>query len=127
MTPSADDHKRRKLHVKLLLQHRFFFSVPPLWTEMRIFQDFFVNMPTVRPPLSVSFVDLCSAAVSSEMLPKVETRVVLVGEAGRNNALLKALEVRKASELSSRSLSLISWRRLDHLVQIFTVCYSIIW
>lgn len=27
------------------------------------------------------------------MLPKVETRVVLVGEAGRNGALLKALQV----------------------------------
>ncbi|KAM7388775.1 hypothetical protein PAMP_024925 [Pampus punctatissimus] len=27
-----------------------------------------------------------------EMLPKVETRVVLVGEAGRNGALVKALQ-----------------------------------
>lgn len=31
------------------------------------------------------------------MLPKVETRVVLVGEAGRNEALVKALQVRHSS------------------------------
>lgn len=33
---------------------------------------------------------LCSL---SDMLPKVETRVVLVGEVGKNGALLKALQV----------------------------------
>lgn len=32
-----------------------------------------------------------------DMLPKVETRVVLVGEAGRNGALLKALQVHHSS------------------------------
>ena len=31
------------------------------------------------------------------MLPKVETRVVLVGDAGRNGALVKALQVHQSS------------------------------
>lgn len=33
----------------------------------------------------------------SDMLPKVETRVVLVGEAGRNRELAKALQVHRSS------------------------------
>lgn len=45
---------------------------------------FFLESPFFTPSCSSSLVD---------MLPKVETRVVLVGEAGKNEALLKALQV----------------------------------
>uniref|UniRef100_A0A3Q2CVT4 Epithelial cell transforming 2 n=1 Tax=Cyprinodon variegatus TaxID=28743 RepID=A0A3Q2CVT4_CYPVA len=43
-----------------------------------------------------AFLSLACEEDGGEMLPKVETRVVLVGEAGRNDALLKALEEIKA-------------------------------
>lgn len=38
----------------------------------------------------------CSGSLSlADMLPKVETRVVLVGAAGQDQVLLKALQVNK--------------------------------
>lgn len=40
---------------------------------------------------------LCCSSSLSDMLPKVETRVVLVGDAGRNGALVKALQVHQSS------------------------------
>lgn len=48
------------------------------------------------------------------MLPKVETRVVLVGAAGRNAALLKALQVYLSSPSPSGPPSPTS--RNDHLL-----------
>jgi len=51
--------------------------------------DFGIN------PLSISllFIQAPSFSSFSDILPKVETRVVLVGGAGRNASLVKALQV----------------------------------
>uniref|UniRef100_A0A3Q2E2E8 Epithelial cell transforming 2 n=1 Tax=Cyprinodon variegatus TaxID=28743 RepID=A0A3Q2E2E8_CYPVA len=46
-----------------------------------------------------AFLSLACEEDGGEMLPKVETRVVLVGEAGRNDALLKALEAIRVMEV----------------------------
>lgn len=46
------------------------------------------------------FTPSCSSSLV-DMLPKVETRVVLVGEAGRNEALLKTLQVLHNSVISA--------------------------
>lgn len=46
-----------------------------------------------------------AAVLVSDRLPKVETRVVLVGEAGRNGALVKALQVRPFTQLYDQQSS----------------------
>uniref|UniRef100_A0A668ANM0 Epithelial cell transforming 2 n=1 Tax=Myripristis murdjan TaxID=586833 RepID=A0A668ANM0_9TELE len=52
-----------------------------------------------------------------DMLPRVETRVVLVGEAGRNGALVKALQVHHSSISPGRSAVvhclLLTWQSSD--------------
>lgn len=48
-------------------------------------------------PPSLFTMSLCCSSSLSDMLPKVETRVVLVGEASRNGALVKALQVHHSS------------------------------
>lgn len=45
----------------------------------------------------VSFIHYRSLSSVSDILPKVETRVVLVGEAGRNESLIQALQVYHSS------------------------------
>lgn len=50
---------------------------------------------------------VCWSPSLSDVLPKVETRVVLVGEAGRNGALVKALQVHHSIYLF---IFFLSWR-----------------